>query len=196
VNKAYTDGQLFHTKIASLLDRCEIVQPPRASSPEAQDLPDTTDQLPPPPHIFHGRRTEFEQLLALLKGDPAHAVIGGKAGAGKSSLAIRLIHHPDVIELFEHRRYFLSCTGSTSLSDLVHKISTLLASPSDAPLGGDVEALQPGIHDTLRSAKRRCLFVFDDLGRLSLLYSLGDSHRTYQNRSGNRPIPELQSTNS
>jgi hypothetical protein len=166
VNKTIIDGQDFHAKINSFLDRC---QPPRTCSPEPQDLPDTIDQLPPPPHIFHGRRAELEQLLVLLKGDPAHTVIGGKAGAGKSSLAIHLIHHPDVIELFDHRRYFLSCTGSASLYDLVRKVSTLLVSPSDAPPCEDIEALQTSIYDTLRSAKQRCLLVFDDLGKLSII---------------------------
>ncbi|KAJ7728898.1 hypothetical protein B0H16DRAFT_1587907 [Mycena metata] len=80
--------------------------------------------LPSSPQIYHGRDSELEELQRLLiGGEPYRAAILGPGGIGKSSLALALLHHPNVVSHFGSQRYFISLESSTSASDMFSAIA-------------------------------------------------------------------------
>ncbi|KAJ7797641.1 hypothetical protein B0H13DRAFT_1934063 [Mycena leptocephala] len=61
--------------------------------------------LPPAPQIFHGRDSEFNEIVdTLMQRKPCIAVLG-PAGIGKTSLARTAMHHPEVDAHFSGRRF-------------------------------------------------------------------------------------------
>lgn len=80
--------------------------------------------LPGSPKIFHGREEELDYLVsALLRDEPARVAILGTGGIGKSSLALAALHHPDVMEEFGTRRFFITCDGTNSATSMISAIA-------------------------------------------------------------------------
>ncbi|KAJ7069331.1 P-loop containing nucleoside triphosphate hydrolase protein, partial [Mycena amicta] len=81
---------------------------------------------PPLPKIFHGRDEELEQVISLLLSQtPAHISLLGPGGIGKTSLALKALHHPalsqDIFPL--PQRYFVPCHGSPTCTELISSIA-------------------------------------------------------------------------
>ncbi|KAJ6533417.1 hypothetical protein DFH09DRAFT_1181376 [Mycena vulgaris] len=80
--------------------------------------------LPSSPKIFYGRDGEVNELIKILLGsDPVRTAILGPGGIGKSSLALTVLHHEDLISRFGSRRYFISLESSTSAADMFTTIA-------------------------------------------------------------------------
>ncbi|KAJ7645189.1 hypothetical protein DFH06DRAFT_595613 [Mycena polygramma] len=106
----------FEAQVAALLapvrQRLAEIQLARdsgVSSPVPLPVPgpDVAD-LPPAPQIFFGRARELATLSALFTAPgQAHVLLQGEPGAGSSSLALALLHHPQIAEAFGARRFFV-----------------------------------------------------------------------------------------
>ncbi|KAF8171587.1 hypothetical protein K438DRAFT_192119 [Mycena galopus ATCC 62051] len=81
--------------------------------------------LPPSPKIFHGRDSEFEHLISTLLHDGPRAAILGPAGMGKTTLAMAVMHHPEIIQKYGDRR-FISCESADTPFALVSIIGLYL----------------------------------------------------------------------
>ncbi|KAJ7098225.1 hypothetical protein C8R44DRAFT_888860 [Mycena epipterygia] len=78
--------------------------------------------LPPYPKIFHGRDSELAQLVTSFSQDePTHMAILGLGGMGKTTLAIAVLHHPEIISKYD-RRHFISCESASDKNHLVRII--------------------------------------------------------------------------
>jgi hypothetical protein len=110
--------------------------------------------LPSKPKIFHGRESELEHIMKMLRqGLPRIAILGG-GGMGKTSLARGVLHHPDTFAKFEHR-FFVSAEPANNSIEL-------------AALIGLHVGLNPGKDLTkpvIRYFSRQplCLLVLDNL---------------------------------
>lgn len=78
--------------------------------------------LPSRPNIFHGRETEFQQVVDALQHDDARIAILGPGGIGKTSLAAAVLHHTDVTNKYPDR-YFVPCHSTLSCADLLSAIA-------------------------------------------------------------------------
>ncbi|KAJ7599396.1 hypothetical protein C8J56DRAFT_916581 [Mycena floridula] len=76
--------------------------------------------LPASPKIFHGREPQIAQILPqILSNSPAHIAILGPGGIGKSSLALSILYHPDIIDKYKDHRYWIACGSCNSVTDLM-----------------------------------------------------------------------------
>ncbi|KAJ7480778.1 P-loop containing nucleoside triphosphate hydrolase protein, partial [Mycena latifolia] len=80
---------------------------------------------PPRPQIFHGRETELNQVVYLLKQDSARIAILGPGGMGKTSLAQAALHNLEVVAQYS-TRHFVPCNSSLTCADLISNISSHL----------------------------------------------------------------------
>ncbi|KAJ6562772.1 hypothetical protein DFH09DRAFT_1082733 [Mycena vulgaris] len=78
--------------------------------------------LPSSSHIFHGRDSELQDVVEILKHSHARLTILGTGGMGKTSLAIAALHHTEVSEKYP-QRYFVACHSIVSFSDLARSIA-------------------------------------------------------------------------
>ncbi|KAJ6532784.1 hypothetical protein DFH09DRAFT_1408313 [Mycena vulgaris] len=67
--------------------------------------------LPPSPKFFHGRDSELAQIVTTLRVQPAHIIILGPGGMGKTTLAIAVLHHPEIIANYD-QHHFISCESA------------------------------------------------------------------------------------
>ncbi|EPQ59728.1 hypothetical protein GLOTRDRAFT_119710 [Gloeophyllum trabeum ATCC 11539] len=86
-------------------------------------------RIPPPmPSIFHGRETEVSNAVDKILGPTqTHLAILGSGGMGKTSLALAILHHPQIKHHFKDHIYFVPCDSATSPDQLVSHILTTLA---------------------------------------------------------------------
>ena len=94
--------------------------------------------IPLPPPKFYGRTTELPFYVDALctKPEPKAAAICGTGGIGKTALASKILHHPDIETRFDTRRFFITCEHMLNVDSLILKlVDTLLTEPLD----GDVD---------------------------------------------------------
>jgi Cdc6-like AAA superfamily ATPase len=78
--------------------------------------------LPPSPKIFHGRASEFNTVVTMLRQDSAHIAILGTGGMGKTTLAIAAIQSAQAESKYS-QRYFVSCQSTPTCLELVSMIA-------------------------------------------------------------------------
>ena len=87
--------------------------------------------VPPAPAIFH-RRDEFvnDILDAIVScqtsGGSAHVTIMGSGGMGKTSVALAVINHPCVLQLFGDGRHWVPCDQTPTISLFLELRSRIL----------------------------------------------------------------------
>ncbi|KAJ7750745.1 P-loop containing nucleoside triphosphate hydrolase protein, partial [Mycena maculata] len=81
--------------------------------------------IPPAPQIFHGRELELQEVVELLKQDSSRVAILGPGGIGKTSLARKVLHHPEVLTKYSNR-HFIPCNSSLTCTDLISNIASHL----------------------------------------------------------------------
>ncbi|KZS87438.1 hypothetical protein SISNIDRAFT_460840, partial [Sistotremastrum niveocremeum HHB9708] len=111
--------------------------------------------LPPPPQVFHGRDAFIEQAIGQLsKSASAYCAIIGPGGIGKSSLALKIVHEPRIVNIFGDSRHFISCESVTDSETLISTLANHFDMKADAFVQDFVRVL-----DTSRT---RALIVLDN----------------------------------
>ncbi|EJD39973.1 TPR-like protein [Auricularia subglabra TFB-10046 SS5] len=90
--------------------------------------------LPQPPSLFFGRGKEIQAAVDIIVAPTAgHLVILGGPGMGKTTLALSVLHHPDVISRFQSRRYFVPCDASEGNSNCINILGGAFGIASSDP---------------------------------------------------------------
>ncbi|KAJ6632286.1 hypothetical protein B0H10DRAFT_11304, partial [Mycena sp. CBHHK59/15] len=109
--------------------------------------------LPSKPHIFHGRDSELNNIVRILRKDEARVAVLGPGGIGKTCLARAVLHHNDITEKYP-QRYFVSCESTATAADIQNVVASALGlEPSGKPLSAIIRCL---------SAKNASLLVLDN----------------------------------
>ena len=118
---------------------------------------DTTATLPAEPIVFHGRDGLLNDMIRLLvvPGVTARLAILGAGGMGKTTVALALLHNPQVIEHYGEQRLFLSCEALVDADAIVVSLAKMLG----LPISGDL--LTAVVSCFTRSA--RVVLVLDNL---------------------------------
>ncbi|KAF8184327.1 hypothetical protein K438DRAFT_1724099 [Mycena galopus ATCC 62051] len=105
---------------------------PHASVLAKLNSPFPDERLPARPAILCGRDHEVQAIVdIILHKPPAHVVILGSGGIGKTSVALAVLHSPDVKRQFQNRRFFISCDAATSVDALVLEILKVFGMTSE-----------------------------------------------------------------
>ncbi|KAF8967329.1 hypothetical protein BDZ97DRAFT_2073670 [Flammula alnicola] len=114
---------------------CGVPQPPtvtNSSSIQALLVIDPFKYLPSPPDSMFGRDAEKDAVLdVLLNNEPAHVVILGGGGMGKTTLSQFVLHDKQVLAKYGTQyRYFVSCEGVTTANELLFELANALRIPA------------------------------------------------------------------
>ena len=116
-------------------------------------------QTPPAsPAIFFGRDKFVAEAVHLIQiAQPARLAILGAGGIGKTSVALAILHHEEMQQMFDERHYFVSCEAATSVSLLMQAILTVLGVQS-----GSKEDPLTVMHNMLMVQSAPLLMVLDN----------------------------------
>ncbi|KZV63937.1 hypothetical protein PENSPDRAFT_757595 [Peniophora sp. CONT] len=79
------------------------------------------------PSIFYGRESEVDHAFNLVVHQaPARVAILGSGGIGKTSIALSVLHHPEVEALYGDHRCFISCEALTTCDGVVRALAEAL----------------------------------------------------------------------
>ncbi|KZV60039.1 TPR-like protein [Peniophora sp. CONT] len=108
--------QAHGKKLDELLVRGSHVPPDPASNP-------VSFILPPPPAIFHGRAREVDHIVNLISDKPpARVAVLGSGGIGKTSIALTVLHRPEVEERYGEARFFMSCEATSTAEGVLQEL--------------------------------------------------------------------------
>ncbi|KAJ7785165.1 hypothetical protein DFH07DRAFT_786851 [Mycena maculata] len=146
------------TRLAELTRDSGRSGPVTRHSVAPHDL-ETSPDLPPPPEIFYGREQELSALVRTFSQErQAHSALLGPEGAGKSALALALLHSPEIGRKFAARRFLVRCDAAEGATGVLLRLASTL---------GLSHIPRPAMRDALLSALRCCpydsLIVLDDL---------------------------------
>ena len=81
--------------------------------------------MPPRPGIFNGRDGYVGEAVEIIRRnlDGTRLAILGPGGMGKTSVALAIAHHIDIVQLFGDCRYWIHCTHATTVSLLVDQVA-------------------------------------------------------------------------
>ncbi|KAF7368267.1 NB-ARC domain-containing protein [Mycena venus] len=98
--------------------------------------------LPAYPKIFHGRQTEVMKVTEALMTHPTPVAILGPGGIGKTTLAIAILHHPNVVSKYA-QRYYVPCEAAATADQLHNTVAFYLGlEPSQKPHNVIIQHLQ------------------------------------------------------
>ncbi|EJD07007.1 uncharacterized protein FOMMEDRAFT_144813 [Fomitiporia mediterranea MF3/22] len=101
--------------------------------------------LRPAPAIFCGRSDVLEELVRRVsRPTAARIAILGPGGIGKTSLALKLLHHEDVARRYAANRFFVPCDSAVSAESVV----SLIASNIHFPQQWESVTVRPGQTET------------------------------------------------
>jgi predicted ATPase len=88
---------------------------------------------PVPPEIFFGRDDLVSDYASLIvRNEQTRLAILGSGGIGKTSTALHVLHHQDIVNRYRDRRYFVGCDAITSAEALAALILQIIRVPSRA----------------------------------------------------------------
>jgi len=112
--------------------------------------------LPPRPIVFHGRDELVSDMVRLLfTHDGVSLAVLGSGGMGKTSVALTLLYHGDIVARYGPQRLFLSCEALVDADAIVVSLAKQLHIPVSADL---LAAVIPRL-----SANPRTVLVLDNL---------------------------------
>ncbi|EJD52294.1 TPR-like protein [Auricularia subglabra TFB-10046 SS5] len=80
--------------------------------------------MPPAPQYYFGRMNEILSVVDTVTGsNPGHVAILGAPGMGKTSLALVVMHQPQVLAHYHERRYFASCEAALGQSSCLVSVA-------------------------------------------------------------------------
>ncbi|KAJ7929865.1 hypothetical protein B0H13DRAFT_1859349 [Mycena leptocephala] len=106
------------------------------------------------PKIFHGRESELEDIMKILRQDSPRIAILGGGGMGKTSLARAVLHHPDTLARFE-ARFFVGAESATTSIELAALIGLHIGLKPGADL------TRPIVNYLAK--QQTCLLILDNL---------------------------------
>ena len=110
---------------------------------------------PVPPEIFFGRDDIVSDYASLIvRNRQTRIAILGSGGMGKTSTALHVLHHQDVVSRYKDRRHFVGCNAITSAEALATLILRIMRVPSTA--GENIVTI---LHRTLLSAPLTLLLL-------------------------------------
>ncbi|KAJ7925780.1 hypothetical protein B0H13DRAFT_1862865 [Mycena leptocephala] len=122
--------------------------------PGSQNSSTSFSMLPSRPKIFHGRESELEDVMKILRQDSPRIAILGGGGMGKTSLARVVLHHPDTLARFE-ARFFVSAESATTSIELAALIGLHIGLKPAADL------TRPIVNYLAK--QQTCLLILDNL---------------------------------
>lgn len=130
--------------------RVSKVSPSHSATSVAPFVP----SLPRPEHFF-GRDALAERLRDVLLGaPPPRALLQGPAGIGKTTLALAVLHRPEVAERFGARRFFVRLEAARDADAITGAIASSMGRlPQGDPLADACAAL----------GRERSVVVLDNL---------------------------------
>jgi len=85
------------------------------------------------PEIFFGRDDiVFDCASLVARNEQTKLAILGTGGIGKTSTALHILHHQDVVDRYDNHRYFVGCDAATSAESLATLILQIIQVPSVA----------------------------------------------------------------
>lgn len=91
--------------------------------------------LPARPVVFHGRDQLLNETARLIATHvTARIAILGSGGMGKTTVALAIMHHPDVVDRFGNQRLFLSCEALIDADSIIVSLAKLLGLPASQDL--------------------------------------------------------------
>jgi tetratricopeptide (TPR) repeat protein len=108
-----------------------------AKNPSASNRDNSLSNPPPSqpiaPEIFFGRDEVVSNFASLIvQNDQTRLAILGAGGIGKTSAALHILHHRDVVTRYEDRRYFVGCNAVTSAEALATLMLQIIQASSAA----------------------------------------------------------------
>ncbi|KAF7978287.1 hypothetical protein HWV62_1142, partial [Athelia sp. TMB] len=99
-----------------------------------------------PPKIFYGRDELVKELAELCSGSEQQSIaILGAGGLGKTSAALHVLHHADVIRKYDGRTFFVACDGVTTVDALTLRILQIMQASIPANTN-PIDALRSALH--------------------------------------------------
>ncbi|KAA1476423.1 TPR-like protein [Dentipellis sp. KUC8613] len=109
-----------------------------------------------PPDTMFGREREIQEVVTTIQQkSPARITILGPGGMGKTSLALSVLHHPDIASEFVDARYFVPCDAAQSAEALLLEMASALGIYID-----DSSSLERKVLAFLRNSK--CIICLDN----------------------------------
>ncbi|KAJ7597909.1 P-loop containing nucleoside triphosphate hydrolase protein [Mycena floridula] len=104
-----------HRELTAFINASDVSSLTRLSSSSTISI-----LLPASPKIFHGRTSQLDQMVTqLCASSSARLAILGPGGVGKSSLALALLYHSEIIAKYGSRRYWIACDSCNSAGDVM-----------------------------------------------------------------------------
>jgi len=85
--------------------------------------------LPPPAKVLFGREKELGLAVSSIcdhVSTGACLIILGTGGVGKTSIALGVLHHERVADIYKIRRLFVSCEGAADAAGVLNALATAL----------------------------------------------------------------------
>ncbi|KAJ7063814.1 hypothetical protein C8F01DRAFT_1054719 [Mycena amicta] len=170
VSRIQRDVETQHEELLALLEAnpelCDTEYSSVRTSSSFLNSTESLSLLPPSPKIFHGREDELQAIIQTIQlpltTPAAHVVLLGPGGIGKTSLALSVLHHPELSSSFA-QKYFVSCHAAPTSAELLAVVAAHVGVESGPNLAPRVVRQLGYTTGTARDQPKKTLLVLDNL---------------------------------
>ncbi|TFK37285.1 hypothetical protein BDQ12DRAFT_753359 [Crucibulum laeve] len=109
-----------HQEVMDALSSKQAALPPGTTLNDLRRSSSSLSLLPASPQIFSGRDKERQEIITTMqKNTAARICILGPGGIGKTSLGLSVLHDHNIVDIFDTRRYFISCDAAITTDGLI-----------------------------------------------------------------------------